>query len=151
MQIQINKNFETEYKDDVWKGFDGRETITIAVAVTISIIICYCLYKYAHIPLELVIYIAIPVVLPILLVGIYKYQDMSIWELIKEIIYEDEIRILCWDAGEYDYPVVQEEKPDGKGQRKVIRMMRREHKNRLKVHRKEQKHQKLNHKGGVQK
>lgn len=136
MQIEINKDFETEYKDDWWKGFTFRETAIIAVAVIVSIIVCYCLYKYAGMPLEWVIYTAIPLILPILFLGFYRYQDMTLWEFVKELLYEDDIQVLCWNAAEYEYPEIPKEKNTSKNQKKNIRIMRRKHRKKIKVQKK---------------
>lgn len=101
MIIELNKDFLKEYKDNAWKGFSTKELLSIIVAGVSAVIIDVCLYKYADIDPSTGVYIAIPVVIPILLFGFYKFQGFfSIVEISKEIMYYFKTRQLLYDSCE---------------------------------------------------
>ena len=87
MNININKDFEKEYKDDSWRGFSMEEVLFF--------------YYQFHLPLNMVLYLGLPPAAPILLLGFFRYYGMRLTELMKEIWYEKKIKNLSYEAGEY--------------------------------------------------
>ena len=71
MNININKDFEKEYKDDSWRGFSMQEVCT-----------------------------GVPPAIPLLVYGFYRYQGMNLLELIREVFEEKKSNKLCYEAGE---------------------------------------------------
>lgn len=102
MNININKDFEKEYKDDSWRGFSMKETIHIGIAAAVIVFCGVWGYFYMGFPLSVTIYIGLPAAAPVLLLGFYRYQGMGIIELLKEMRYEWKIRHLVYEAGEYE-------------------------------------------------
>jgi len=72
MAIRNNKDFLKEYKDDAWKGFSTRELLCIIGAAAIGITVDALLHFYAGISLAAGVYIALPLAVPLILIGFYK-------------------------------------------------------------------------------
>ena len=100
MNIKINKDFE-EYKDDFARGFTLSEVVSIAVSLVLSGILVYCLWAFGGIKPDIAVYIAVPFGIPILMLGFYKYQGMSVVALIKEMRYTKKTSVLAFAAQEY--------------------------------------------------
>ena len=86
MKIDINKDFEKAFPDDLWKGFTLKQIIT--------------LWKFMKISPITGSYIAIPVMLPICFFGIYEYQNHSLWEMWKEMRFYRTTKKLTYGAEE---------------------------------------------------
>lgn len=99
MNIEINKDFLTEYKDEFWKGFSAKEVATIAAAGGVAVgVVLFLNLKFGVRPSEAV-YAAIPFTLPILLGGFYKYQGyLSFGKLIEEIRYTRRCKELHFES-----------------------------------------------------
>ena len=99
MNIEINKDFLTEYKDEFWKGFSAKEVATIVAAGGVAVgVVLFLNLKFGMRPSEAV-YAAIPFTLPILIGGFYKYQGyMSFRKLIEEIRYSKKCRELNFNS-----------------------------------------------------
>ena len=97
MNIEINKDFLTEYKDEFWKGFSAKEVATIVAAGGVAVgVVLFLNLKFGMRPSEAV-YAAIPFTLPILVGGFYKYQGyLSFRKLIEEIRYSRKCRDLYY-------------------------------------------------------
>ena len=89
MAIRNNKDFLKEYKDDAWKGFSTRELLCIIGAAAIGITVDALLHFYAGISLAAGVYIALPLAVPLILIGFYKYQGfLTVGRFLKEWMYE---------------------------------------------------------------
>ena len=89
MAIRNNKDFLKEYKDDAWKGFSTRELLCIIGAAAIGITVDSLLHYYAGVSLAMGVYIALPLAVPLILVGFYKYQGfLTVGRFLKEWMYE---------------------------------------------------------------
>ena len=99
MNIEINKDFLTEYKDEFWKGFSAKEVFTIVCAGAVAAGVVVLLHiKFGIRPSEAV-YAAIPFTIPILLAGFYKYQGyLTFRKLIGEIRYSRRCRELHFES-----------------------------------------------------
>lgn len=105
MQIKVNKDFLTEYKDEFWKGFSISEIISIVLALGCVAGITYILYTKFGISPDNAVYLGVPAALPILAVGFYKYQGyMSLPKLIREICFTYRCKELVFGAGERKEP-----------------------------------------------
>lgn len=102
MNIKLNKDFETTYPDDVWKGFTGRQTATIALAAAIGCAVVFTIYKLTGIEVKYCVYLAMPVFAGILFIGFKEVQGMFLEEYLKELRFERKIRHLSFDAGEHE-------------------------------------------------
>lgn len=100
MILNVNKDFEKEYRTDFWKGFTIKEFITIFIALLVGVGVIYLIHKTLGIPIATCVYIAVPCIAPIVAIGFYEYQGMKIPELIKEVIYTRKTKILTYEATE---------------------------------------------------
>lgn len=100
MNININKDFEKHYRDDTWRGFTLIEVICMLGFLFILFGIVFFLWKWMKCPPDLAVYVSVPFGLPILCVGFFKYQGMTILELVKEVCFEYQTRLLIFDADE---------------------------------------------------
>lgn len=100
MQIQINKDLEEAYKDEIIKGFSIREAVYLGISVgLIGGITAFAYFRFGIMP-DTGIYLGIPFAIPVLLMGFYKTQGLTLAAYLKEIIYEQRTKILLYDADE---------------------------------------------------
>ena len=76
MKIDINKDFEKAFPDDLWKGFTLKQIITFSVGLIMAAGTIIALWVFLKISPVTGSYIAIPVMLPICFIGIYEYQNI---------------------------------------------------------------------------
>ena len=100
MNININKDFEKEYKDDSWRGFSMQEVCCIGIALSVAAAVSMWFYYNYHVPINTVIYTGVPPAIPLLVYGFYRYQGMNLLELIREISEERKSNKLFYEAGE---------------------------------------------------
>ena len=101
MAIRNNKDFLKEYKDDAWKGFSTRELLCIIGAAAIGITADALLHFYAGVSLAAGVYIALPLAVPLILIGFYKYQGfLTLGRFLKEWMYELETSRVDYCSGE---------------------------------------------------
>ncbi len=104
MNIPINKDFEREYQEDVWRGFSLRQLIFLGIGVCIGASIVLFAYFYLGFPIQACVYLGVPAMAPALVAGFYTYQGMTILEYVKVILYEKKTEVLIWEAGEMICP-----------------------------------------------
>lgn len=102
MNIKLNKDFETEYPDDVWRGFTIRQVISIFLAGAFAIGTGALIWYLTRINPTYCVYLGMPVMAIILYIGFKQNQDMYLEEYIRELSYERKIRHLSFDAGEFN-------------------------------------------------
>lgn len=101
MKLLTNKDFEKEYKDDAWRGFSVGEALALSGALLCCIVMMYLFWKYARLPLSVAVYPAVFLSSPVLAIGFYTYQEMRVWELLREWYWSRKISKLTFEAGEY--------------------------------------------------
>lgn len=100
MNININKDFVKEYKDDFMRGFSLKESVCIASAFTFAAGVVFAIWKLTDLDPQICVYIAVPLMVPILAIGFYQYQGMSILELLREMYYSRKTSCLTFEAEE---------------------------------------------------
>ena len=100
MKIDINKDFEKAFPDDLWKGFTLKQIITFAIGLIMAAGTIVALWKFMKISPITGSYIAIPVMLPICFFGIYEYQNHSLWAMWKEMRFYRATKKLTYGAEE---------------------------------------------------
>jgi len=101
MAIRNNKDFLKEYKDDAWKGFSTRELLCIIGAAATGITVDALLHYFAGISLATGVYIALPLAVPFILIGFYKYQGhLTLGRFLKEWLYEISTAKVDYISGE---------------------------------------------------
>lgn len=103
MNIKLNKDFETEYPNDVWKGFDGRQVATLGVAAVLGGGLIVLIWWKTKIDPSYCVYLAMPFIAGVLFLGFKQYQGMYLEEYLKELWYEKKTKHLSYDAGEFSY------------------------------------------------
>lgn len=74
MNIRINKDFLTEYKEDFWKGFSLKESVSIFAGAAIGIAGAAGAHFLTGIRIDTAVYIGVPMALPAIFLGFYRYQ-----------------------------------------------------------------------------
>ncbi len=100
MQIDIKKDIEEEYKDELYKGFSTKEMIAIVTAFGTAALVIFFLWYFVGLALEICVFISIPFAMPSIACGFYKIQGLSLWMYIKEMYHMHRTRCLTYDAGE---------------------------------------------------
>ncbi len=101
MNIPINKDIETEYKNELYKGLTLRECGYFAVSVAVMGTAAVLLIFKSGLAVEACVYIGIACGVPILFLGFKKFQGgLTVFEYLKEILWERKTRVLTYDAGE---------------------------------------------------
>lgn len=101
MKIDMNKNFEQEFRVDVWKGLNGRELITGIIGFLASMAVAVPLWYFTKVPMNICVYAGLPVLLLIGFLGVYQYQGSTIFQLLKELRYLSDTKELAAEAEEY--------------------------------------------------
>jgi len=103
MKIDLNKDFEEQYKNELWKGFTARELGYGAVALLVAAVIALTVWKTTGLAINLCIYAGIPFMVPIIYLAMVKHQGQTwiehfknMWFYLqtKELPYEMEERNL---------------------------------------------------------
>lgn len=100
MDIKINKNFEKEYKDDAWRGFSMKEIGALICAAIVAGVAMYFVNRYTGPELATCVYIAVPVVAPIIACGFWTNQEMGPVKWFKEVIWWKKTSHLIYEAEE---------------------------------------------------
>lgn len=100
MKIDINKDFEKAFPDECWKGFTLKQIITFVIALLIALGVIVGLWYFAGIEPITGSYIAIPIMMPICFLGIFEYQNHSLWKMGEEIKFYKKTKRLAYEAEE---------------------------------------------------
>lgn len=103
MNIDINKDFEREYKDDFLLGFSVKEVVGITVAACMILGAGILLWKLTKFPPDICVYLAVPCGIPSLAITFYRYQELSVLQIIREYFYYKKTQELTFDAGQWKY------------------------------------------------
>lgn len=99
MNIQINKDFLTEYRNDFWKGFSPSELVYLGIGGAIALCTTVTLHFCFGISPSNAIYVSVPLASPVVITGFYKYQGyMSVRRWIDEMIYTYRCRTLSYES-----------------------------------------------------
>ena len=85
MKIDINKDFEEQYKNELWKGFTARELAYAGIALFVAGIIAFGIWKITGIAINIAIYAGIPFMAPIIYLAMVKHQGHTWTEYLKNI------------------------------------------------------------------
>ena len=97
MIIRINKDFLTEYKDDFWKGFNFKECVCLLIGGGFGVGGAYLAHKITGLDPATAVYFGVPLALPPVIYGFYKYQGyMEVKRLIYEMYYSYKCRRLTF-------------------------------------------------------
>ena len=74
MKIDLNKDFEEQYKNELWKGFTARELGYGAAALLVAAVIALTVWKTTGLAINLSIYTGIPFMVPIIYLAMVKHR-----------------------------------------------------------------------------
>lgn len=100
MKINMNKDFETAFQSTAFKGFTWKEILTAGIALIAMGGIAAAVWYVTRLPIDVCVYFGIPVMIPIIGVGMLRYQGISMWGLMKEMWYMYRTRELPYEAEE---------------------------------------------------
>ena len=85
MKIDLNKDFEEQYKNELWKGFTARELGYGVVALLVAGGIAFSVWKATGLAINLSIYAGIPFMVPIIYLAMVKHQGHTWIESLKNM------------------------------------------------------------------
>ena len=85
MKIDLNKDFEEQYKNELWKGFTARELGYGVVALLVAGGIAFSVWKATGLAINLSIYAGIPSMVPIIYLAMVKHQGHTWIESLKNM------------------------------------------------------------------
>lgn len=97
--IKLNKPIE-DMKNDVWMGMGWRELIYAVIAVVVAGAIIIFLAVVVKISPVVSVYIGVPCAAPIVFLGMYKKQGMTLWQYQKKKNWQKKVGTLVYEAGE---------------------------------------------------
>ena len=101
MNIRINKDFLTEYKEDFWKGFTLKESVSIFAGAAIGIGGAAAAHFLTGIAIDTAVYIGVPMALPAVFLGFYRYQGyLTPGRFLEEVIETQRRRDLSGQMGD---------------------------------------------------
>ena len=101
MKIDINKDFEEAFPNEVYSGFTLGQCMAAASGMLLAFGAAFLLWRFAGIPIVECTYLAIPLMVPVCAVGFFKYQSQSLTGIIREMLYSRRTEKLAYSAGEY--------------------------------------------------
>ena len=106
MKITINKDFEESFPNEFYSGFTFGQCLAAAIGLFFSIGAAWLLWKTLGIPVVECTYVAIPLMIPFLAIGFFKYQKQTLKGIMEAMNYYRNTKKLLYEAEEY---------PRGKG------------------------------------
>ena len=88
MKINLNKDFEEQYKNELWKGFTARELGYGVVALLVAGGVAFSVWKATGLAINLSIYAGIPFMVPIIYLAMVKHQGHTWIESLKNMIFK---------------------------------------------------------------
>ena len=100
MKIDINKDFEEQYKNELWKGFTARELAYAGIALFVAGMIAFGIWKITGLAINIAIYAGIPFMAPIIYLAMVKHQGHTWTEHLKNIWFYLQTKELPCEMGE---------------------------------------------------
>lgn len=139
MNIPINKDFETEYKENAWKGFSRVELKYGALGMAVAVISGVLLIFVLKVHYQIGIYMAVFCMVPVVAAGFWKSKNgLSLTDYYKAVKYRENTHRLVYKAREYRFVVPEEDQPFLGKSKAERRKMLKNHKNYVKkLHKKQ--------------
>lgn len=103
MKIDLNKDFEEQYKNELWKGFTARELIYGMGALLVAGVVAFTVWKGTGLAINICIYAGIPFMAPIIYLAMVKHQGHTWLEALKNVLFYLQTRELPCEMGEKDF------------------------------------------------
>ena len=101
MKIDINKDFEEAFPNEIYSGFTLGQCLAAAIGLAMAAGAAFLLWRFAKIPIVECTYMTIPLMVPACAVGFFRYQGQSLFGIIREILFAGKTQRLSYAAGEY--------------------------------------------------
>ena len=101
MKIDINKDFEESFPNEIYSGFTLGQCLAAAIGFAMAAGAAFLLWKYANIPIVECTYLAIPLMIPACAIGFFRYQGQNLLGIIREFFFARKTKRLSYAAGEY--------------------------------------------------
>ena len=101
MKIDINKDFEEAFPNEIYSGFTLGQCLAAAIGLAMAAGAAFLLWKFAKIPIVECTYMTIPLMVPACAVGFFRYQGQGLISIIREILFYRKTLRLSYAAGEY--------------------------------------------------
>ena len=101
MKIDINKDFEESFPNEIYSGFTLGQCLAAVIGLAMAAGTAFLLWKYANIPIVECTYLAIPLMVPACAIGFFRYQGQSLPGIIREFLFFRKTQRLSYAAGEY--------------------------------------------------
>ena len=99
MKFNINKDFLTEYGDDIYKGLSGRELISLITGGLMAGGAGYLAWKEFGVSPDTAVYIGMPFAAPFVIIPNLRFQGyMSVRMLLQEMAYQKHCEELSLDG-----------------------------------------------------
>ena len=102
MKIDVNKDFETQFKSESWKGFSSGEVVCGGIALGLAAIVVLSIWHVTGLPINVCVYFGIPIMIPVVVLGLLKYQGHTMLDTAKELLYFMKTRELGTEMEELD-------------------------------------------------
>ena len=70
MKIDLNKDFETQFKSESWKGFSSDEAVCGGIALGLAAIVVLSIWHVTGLPINVCVYFGIPIMIPVVVLGL---------------------------------------------------------------------------------
>ena len=101
MKIDINKDFEEAFPNEIYSGFTLGQCLAAAIGLAMAAGAAFLLWKFAKIPIVECTYMTIPLMVPACAIGFFRYQGQSLAGIIREFLFARKTQRLSYAAGEY--------------------------------------------------
>ena len=101
MKIDINKDFEEAFPNEIYSGFTLGQCLAAVIGLAMAAGAAFLLWKFAKIPIVECTYMTIPLMVPACAIGFFRYQGQSLAGIIREILFAGKTQRLSYAAGEY--------------------------------------------------
>lgn len=153
MNIPINKDFETEYKENAWKGFSRSEIKYGALGLAVAVISGLLLIFVWKVHYQIGIYMSVFCMAPVVAAGFWKSRNgLSLMDNYKAVRYREKTHRLVYKAREYRFVEPKEELSFHIKSKAERRKMIKNHKKYIKkLHNEQRKEQRRLQKGAKNK
>lgn len=133
MNIPINKDFETTYKENAWKGYSRGELKYGALGLAVAVISGVLLIFVMKVHYQIGIYLSVFCMAPVVAAGFWKSRNgLPLTEHYKAIKYREKTQRLVYKAREYRFVEPKEELPFSGKTKAERRKMVKNHKKQVK-------------------
>ena len=140
MNIPINKDFETAYKENAWKGYSRGELKYGALGLAVALISGGLLIGVLKVHYQTGIYLSVFCMAPVVAAGFWKSKNgLSLTDYYKAVKYREKTQRLVYKAREYRFVEPEEELPFPGKSKAERRKMVKDHKKYVKKLQKEQR------------